>query len=124
MFLSTSGRRTNETKGLASLAVDRQRIPTHLNEKDLIPAAAQYRPETRAPTRGVTELTREDRHSAHLRKKRHLKTERVRKDKLLRSLAQTNGKLRSRLEKQDALKTLSKSKNVQIIKTSGMKSKK
>lgn len=123
MFLSqrkSSSSAASQTKGLQSLAIDRSTIPAHLSQQELKPATAHYRPDSKIPTRGATELTKEDRHRAHLRKKRTQKVERKRKDELLRNLAKNNGKLKSKLEKQDALKMLGKQKNVQIIKSSKM----
>lgn len=122
MFLSqrkpgTGASVQKETKGLQSLAIDRSTIPAHLSAEDLKPATAHFRPESKIPTRGATELTKEDRHRAHLRKKRLLKTERKRKDEMVRNLAKTNGKLKAKLEKEDALKMLGRQKNVQIIKS-------
>lgn len=113
---------TNGTKGLSSLKIDNLSSPSHLNPKDLLPATLQYRPTSSAPTRGATELTREDRHSAHLRKKRLLKKEMKRKEEKMRELAQKNKKIRMKLEKEDALKKLGKNRNVQII--GGKQSKK
>lgn len=113
------GQKTNlaqQTKGLQSVPIDRAMMPAHLGKEELKPAAAAFRPESKIPTRGTTELTREDRHSAHLRKKRIQKIERRRKEGLLRNMAKTNKKLQTKLEKQDALKTLGKHKNVKIIK--------
>lgn len=98
------------------MAIDRAMMPAHLSKEELKPAAAVFRPESKIPTRGATELTREDRHSAHLRKKRIQKVERRRKEGLLRNMAKTNKKLQTKLDKQDALKALGKHKNVKIIK--------
>lgn len=119
MFLSQRKEKKDEKKGLSSLKIDSITVPTHLNKSELLPASLQYRPESKIPTRGDTELTREDRHSAHLRKKRTLKTERTRKDKMMRSLAQDNQKLKNRMEKEDAIRSLKKNKNVQIIGNGG-----
>ena len=121
MFLShktKSGK--DQCKGLSSIKIDSLKAPSHINTSEALPASLQYRPESNRPTRGDTELTREDRHSNHLRKKRLQKVEKKRKDGLLRDLAQNNKKLRTRLDKEDALKTLGKNKQVQIIgKTPG-----
>ncbi len=117
MFLSEKKNLKKETKGLQSLAIDRSSIPAHLSAAELVPAQAHFRPDSKIPTRGVTELTKEDRHRAHLRKKRTQKLEKTRKDEMLRNLAKTNGKMKKKLEKQDALKMLGKQKNVQIIKS-------
>lgn len=126
MFLSQKQKSVkDQCKGLNSIKIDSLTAPAHINTKEALPASLQYRPETNRPTRGTTELTREDRHSNHLRKKRLQKVEKKRKDGLLRDLAQTNKKLRTRLDKEDALKTLGKNRNVQIIgKTPGNTAKK
>ena len=122
MFLSQkSASLQKQTKGLQSLAIDRSTIPAHLSTKELAPATTHYRPDSKIPTRGATELTKEDRHRAHLRKKRTLKAEKKRKDEMLRNMAKTCGKMKSKLEKQDALKMLGKQKNVQIIKSTRTK---
>lgn len=113
MFLGQKKKDT--TKGLGSVKIDSLKAPAHLNPKDLLPASLQYRPETNIPTRGETELTREDRHSQHLRKKRVQKVEKKRKDGLLKDLAENNKKLRVKMEKEEALKKLGKNRNVQII---------
>lgn len=114
MFLSEKNKK-DSTKGLSSVKIDSLSAPSHLTPKDLLPATLKYRPATSAPTRGATELTREDRHSAHLRKKRLVKREIKRKDEKMRELAQKNKKIRTKLEKEDALKKLGKNRNVQII---------
>lgn len=114
MFLSQK-KSKDATKGLGSVKIDSLTAPSHLNTKELLPASLQYRPASKIPTRGATELTREDRHSQHLRKKRAQKVEKKRKDSLLRDLAQSNKKLRVKMEKEDALKKLGKNRNVQII---------
>lgn len=114
MFLSQKGKK-DTTKGLSSVKIDSLTAPSHVNPKDLLPATLQYRPATSTPTRGETELTREDRHRAHLKKKRMQKGERQRKDEMMREMAQKNKKLRTKLEKEDALKKLGKNRNVQII---------
>ena len=113
MFLSQKKKDT--TKGLSSVKIDNQPAPSHVNPKDLLPATLQYRPTTSRPTRGTTEQTREDRHSAHLRKKRTQKRETKKKEEMVRELAQKNKKIRIKLEKEDALKKLGKNRNVQII---------
>lgn len=113
MFLSEKKKDTK--KGLSSVKIDSLSAPVYVNPKDLLPASLQYRPSSAAPTRGVTELTREDRHSAHLKKKRMQKRETKRKEETMRTLAQKNRKIRTKLEKEDALKKLGKNRNVQII---------
>lgn len=124
MFLSQKGgNKVDSKKGLGSVKIDSLTVPTHLNTKELLPATLQYRPETKIPTRGETELTREDRHSQHLRKKRTQKVEKKRKDQLLHGLAENNKKLRVKMEKEDALKKLGKNRSVQIIGSSGNDSK-
>ena len=115
MFLSQKGKKTDPTKGLKSIKIDSFVAPPHQSASELLPASLQYRPDSKIPTRGATELTREDRHTAHLRKKRLQKVEKKRKDSLVRDLARTNKKIRVKLEKEDALKKLSKHKNVQLI---------
>lgn len=117
MFLSQkkSKTATSPTKGLSSLKIDNLPAPAHLSQTDLLPATLQYRPTSKAPTRGTTELTREDRHRNHLRKKRLQKVEKKRKDTMMREAALTNKKLKSKIEKEDALKKLGKNRNVQII---------
>ena len=122
--LSAEHKKDPKTKYLSSFKIDSQSVPSHLNSQDLLPATLKYRPESSRPTRGATELTREDRHSAHLRKKRILKVEKVRKDALLKDLAVNNKKLRTRLDKEAALKTLGKSRNVKIIGDGGIKKRK
>lgn len=119
MFLGQ--KKMDTTKGLGSIKIDSFSAPTHCTPSDLLPASLKYRPASSAPTRGATELTRETRHSNHLRKKRVLKKEKKSKDELMRGLAQNNKKLRSRMEKEDALKKLGKNRNVQIIGGSNKK---
>ena len=113
MFLGQGKKDTK--KGLNSIKIDSLLAPSHCNPSDLLPASLQYRPDSKIPTRGSTELTREDRHRNHLRKKRLQKVEKKRKDSLLKDLAQNNKKLKNKLEKEDAIKKLGKNKNVQII---------
>ena len=113
MFLSQKKKDT--TKGLSTIKIDSLPAPSHLNPADLLPASLKYRPASKIPTRGSTELTREHRHSTHLRKKRVLKVERKRKEGEMRVKAEGNKKLRMKMEKEDALKKLGKSRNVQII---------
>lgn len=115
MFLSQKNKKQDPTKGLSSIKIDSLAAPSHINPQDVLPASLKYRPASKTPTRGATELTHEDRHSAHLRKKKLLKKEKQRKDTLVRELAQNNKKLRTKLEKEDALKKLGKNRNVQII---------
>ena len=117
MFLSQKKKDTK--KGLNSIKIDSLTAPSHCTPADLLPASLQYRPVTKIPTRGATELTKDDRHRNHLRKKRVLKVEKKRKDAEMRVKAQSNKKLRSKIEKEDALKKLNKNKNVQIIGSGG-----
>ena len=114
MFLGQK-KKDSTTKGLGSVKIDSLSAPSHCNPSDLLPASLKYRPTSNTPTRGTTELTREDRHRNHLKKKRLQKVEKKRKDGLLRDLALNNKRLRGKLEKEDALKKLGKSRNVQII---------
>lgn len=111
-------------KGLSSIKIDSLTAPSHISLKEILPASLQYRPVTKQPTRGSTELTREDRHSAHLRKKRLQKVESKRKEKMIRDMAVNNKKLRTKIEKDDALKKLGKNRNVQIIGGKGSINKK
>lgn len=113
MFLGQ--KKKDSTKGLSSIKIDSLSAPSHITLQEVLPASLKYRPTTKLPTKGTTELTREDRHSAHLRKKKLQKKEKKRKDTLERDLAQNNKKLRVKLEKEDALKKLGKNRNVQII---------
>lgn len=117
MFLGQ--KKKDSTKGLNSIKIDSLSAPTHCTPSDLLPASLKYRPTSTAPTRGITELTREDRHRNHLRKKRLQKVETKRKEGMMRDMARNNKKLRVKLEKEDALKKLGKNVNVQIIGATG-----
>lgn len=116
-FLSSiAPKPSSPASSLTSLAVNRPFHPTHLSASELLPAAATFRPDSRMPTRGATELGKDQRHNLHLRKRRQLKSQARQKEQLKRSLAATNPKIRRQVDKQDALKTLKKHRNVQIIK--------
>ncbi len=108
MFLS--GKIPKVPKGIKSLTMSLSHPP------NFEPSNPILKPKSNIPTRGETEMTREDRHNRYLRNQRMMKREKKRNDQTRRALAKNDKKLQSKIDKEDAIKSLSKNRNVKIIK--------
>lgn len=89
-------------------------MPFHVS--DAVRQAPQeiYRP-LKAPLQGDTELSKEKRHSLHLRNRRARKLQIKRQDAQLRQAAKTSAKAQRTLEHKEAVRVLVQHKNVTVL---------
>lgn len=95
-------------------------VPSYVPREDYQTAEEVYQKPKR-PVKGVTELTREERHSAHLRKKRTQKTARKADENRERVMARFDPKVKAALEKKGVMKSLAGNKNVTVLEGAGKK---
>ncbi len=69
-------------------------------------------------------MTKEERHTAHLRKKRQQKTAKRVEENRLEVMAKWDPKVKAKLDKRKVIETLSGNKQVTIVKTETKKGKK
>lgn len=95
-------------------------VPTFVparHQDDERPSTA-FRP-SKQPVKGSTELTRDERHTAHLRKKRQQKNAKKAADTRLEIMAKFDEKTRKRVEKGKVMQTLAENRNVTIVGHTG-----